>query len=115
MISRQIESMKRKIAQIEKKLEEMPAQQPASEIRGESGLYRYIGQAIAARRKAIGMRQHELADAIGKSRSAVGNIETGVERTTMINLYQIASVLNVAAKDLLPESIDLSEETYFRE
>lgn len=54
-----------------------------------------VGEVIRALRKSHGMEQAELAEAIGKSRAAIGNYETGFREPDFETLEAIADVFNI--------------------
>ncbi len=56
---------------------------------------RRIGRAIAARRRERGMRQRDLAVAVGTSAGYLGHIECGVHRPSARLLRAILIVLGV--------------------
>ncbi|WP_316892158.1 helix-turn-helix domain-containing protein [Ralstonia mannitolilytica] len=60
-----------------------------------------IGKTVRAMRKAKGLSQEELALATEMDRSYIGGIERGEHNLTVLNLVRIASVLDVAAGQLL--------------
>ena len=62
---------------------------------------RKVGDAIRARRKAVGSSQEALADASGIDRSHMGKIERGERNVTLLNLLKIAGALGVNLSDLL--------------
>ena len=62
-----------------------------------------IGNRIRAQRKKIGMNQEKLALAAEIDRSYMGRIERGEVNLTVDKLYQIAQVLQISPKDLLPD------------
>jgi len=61
-----------------------------------------IGQLIRARRTQQKITQESLALQCGIDRSYMGRIERGEVNLTVEKLYEIASVLQVNASDLLP-------------
>lgn len=67
--------------------------------------YQVIGERIALRRKAIKIRQEDLAKLIGLSRGAISNIEGGRQCPPIHTLYKIAEALNTDMHELLPKSI----------
>ena len=60
-----------------------------------------IGERITKARKALGMTQEQLADAIPMDRSGLSFIETGRNACNVVTLMKIAAVLGVDAKQLL--------------
>ncbi|WP_288389836.1 helix-turn-helix transcriptional regulator [uncultured Acinetobacter sp.] len=61
-----------------------------------------IGQLIRKKRKQQSITQESLALQCGIDRSYMGRIERGEVNLTVEKLYEIASVLGVSAKELLP-------------
>ncbi|HAV4865774.1 MULTISPECIES: helix-turn-helix domain-containing protein [Acinetobacter calcoaceticus/baumannii complex] len=61
-----------------------------------------IGQLIRNKRIQKKITQEALALQCGIDRSYMGRIERGEVNLTVEKLYEIASVLNVDAKELLP-------------
>jgi transcriptional regulator with XRE-family HTH domain len=76
-----------------------------------SKYYQVIGERIALRRKAIKMRQEDLAKLIGLSRVSISNIETGRQCPPIHTLYKISEVLKTDIHDILPRDIrEIDEE-----
>jgi transcriptional regulator with XRE-family HTH domain len=63
-----------------------------------------VGQRIRAYRTAAGQLQHELAAAVGLSRSSIANLEAGRQDITVTTLLGIAHYLGVTPADLLSTS-----------
>lgn len=61
-----------------------------------------IGQLIRKQRTQKSITQESLALQCGIDRSYMGRIERGEVNLTVEKLYEIASVLGVSAKELLP-------------
>ena len=66
-------------------------------------LYRRLGSTIKARRRILGLTQHQLAKQLGISRASLANMETGRQRVLVHQLYELAGQLNVSVQELLPE------------
>jgi transcriptional regulator with XRE-family HTH domain len=66
-------------------------------------LYKAIGDQIQAARARSRMTQTELAQRVGRTRSSIANIEAGRQRAMIHTLLQIADVLGVALRELVPE------------
>lgn len=60
-----------------------------------------LGEAIRARRKAVGLSQEALADAAQMDRGHMGKIERGERNLTLLNLLKIARALGCPAATLL--------------
>ncbi|GAA5587978.1 hypothetical protein Acal01_03164 [Acinetobacter calcoaceticus] len=67
-----------------------------------SELSNVIGQLIRNRRTQISITQEALALQCGIDRSYMGRIERGEVNLTVEKLYEIASALEINAKELLP-------------
>ena len=68
-----------------------------------------IARAFADARRRAGMRQADLADAIGKHQSYVSDIERGQRRIDVLELFVIARALTISPVDfyaLLVKDID---------
>lgn len=60
-----------------------------------------IAENIRALRAQRGMSQAELAERIGRKRSAVGNYESGVREPDLDTLRALAEALNVSVSELI--------------
>lgn len=67
-----------------------------------SELSNVIGQLIRKKRKEKKITQEALALQCGIDRSYIGRIERGEVNITVEKLYEIAVVLEINAKELLP-------------
>lgn len=65
---------------------------------------RTLGERIRAAREEAGVKQDQLAGAVGLSRTSITNIERGRQGVQAYLLVRIAEVLGQAAADLLPGS-----------
>lgn len=65
---------------------------------------RTLGERIRAARDRAGVKQDQLADAVGLSRTSITNIERGRQGVQAYLLVRIAEVLGHTAADLLPGS-----------
>lgn len=72
--------------------------------RREQWVYEEIGKRILElrRQRPRKLSQQALADAVGISRASVVNVERGRHRVQIHVLYEIARVLGVEPRDLLP-------------
>lgn len=66
-------------------------------------VYSSIGARIRTTRQQRGLTQQALADAVELTRTSINNIEFGRQRLSIQMLYDIAEVLHVAPKSLLPD------------
>lgn len=69
-------------------------------------LYFVLGKRIKAAREKANLRQVDLAEKIGLTRTSIVNIEQGKQRIQLIEIYQVALVLGVEIADLLPKCTD---------
>lgn len=58
-------------------------------------------QALAAARQKSGLTQQELAARLGRSQSFVAKIELGERRVEVVELVEIARILDVPTADLI--------------
>ena len=63
-----------------------------------------VGEIIRIHRERCNMTQDQLADAIGKSRPTLVNIERGAQNIHINILYTIAEALSVPISALLPST-----------
>lgn len=63
-----------------------------------------VGQLIREKRKEKQISQEKLALLCNIDRSYLGRIERGEVNITILKLYEIAEVLKVNAKELLPDN-----------
>jgi len=68
------------------------------------GQLKALGEAVRARRLALGLSQEALADAAGLDRSHMGKIERGERNVTLLNVLRIAAALNASAANVLREA-----------
>ncbi|GJL85791.1 MAG: hypothetical protein DHS20C02_15660 [Micavibrio sp.] len=68
-------------------------------------LYEKCGGLIKKYRNRLNkMKQQELADKVGLSRTSVANIEAGKQSVSLHQLYSFAEHLQVDVQELLPDS-----------
>ena len=67
--------------------------------------YKKLGKRIQSARKEAGLSQEQLAEAIGKSPSAISTIETGKRGASLETLIRIANALQVSADYLLADQL----------
>lgn len=67
--------------------------------------YEELGKAIRTRRESVGLKQAELGDRLGLSRTSITNIESGRQRLLADQLCRIADVLDCDVADLLEPAL----------
>jgi transcriptional regulator with XRE-family HTH domain len=72
--------------------------------------YERLGARIKARREEIHLRQAELAEGIGLSRTSVTNIERGRQRLFLDQFAEICHVLKVAPSEMIPDPVSQDTE-----
>jgi transcriptional regulator with XRE-family HTH domain len=68
-----------------------------------SSYYVALGARIKARREEVHIRQAELADSIGLSRTSVTNIERGRQRIFLDQFDDICRALNVSPAEIIKD------------
>lgn len=63
---------------------------------------RLFGHRVKTRRRELHLTQSQLASKIGMSRSALANVETGKQRTSILHLAELVRALKTSPGDLLP-------------
>jgi ribosome-binding protein aMBF1 (putative translation factor) len=63
-----------------------------------------LGAAIRRHRKALGLSQEELAQAVGMDRSYMGQIERGENSVAILPLVAIASALGIDVATLMADA-----------
>ncbi|MEH0631744.1 helix-turn-helix transcriptional regulator [Streptomyces stelliscabiei] len=71
-----------------------------------TNLYRAIGAGVAEARKQRGIRQADLATAVGLTRASVANIESGAQRIQVHTLIATAQALNLDPADLISHALE---------
>lgn len=66
--------------------------------------YEELGKAIRKRREGCGLKQAELGNRLGLSRTSVTNIESGRQRLLADQLCRVATILECEVADLLPSA-----------
>jgi len=69
----------------------------------EEGIYKPLGEAVARRRRTLGLTQAELASRVGLSRASIANIEVGRQKMLVHQLFAVADALELdSVEHLLP-------------
>jgi transcriptional regulator with XRE-family HTH domain len=61
-----------------------------------------FGNLLASLRKEAGLTQHELAEKVGISRSAIANIESGKQGVVLTTIFSLATALKKTPIELIP-------------
>lgn len=72
-------------------------------------IYKQIGEVIRAKRKTLGMTQHDLAKKLGISRGSLANVETGRQNMLVHQLYAYADALQLRPTDLVPDRASVAD------
>ena len=73
------------------------------EVKAMKDYYSFVGKNIQEARKAAGMTQEALAEALDVSLSVISRVETGRTMVSVKRLMEIAQILNVFAGDFFIE------------
>jgi len=60
-----------------------------------------VGNAVRAKREALGISQEQLADLASLHRTYIGQVERGETNISLANLVRIADALSVRVRDLV--------------
>lgn len=71
-----------------------------------TNLYRALGAHIAEARQQRGVRQSDLATAVGLTRASIANIENGAQRIQMHTLIAAAQALNLDPAVLISQAVE---------
>lgn len=71
-----------------------------------TNLYRALGAHIAEARQQRGVRQSDLATAVGLTRASIANIENGAQRIQMHTLIAAAQALNLDPAALISQAVE---------
>jgi transcriptional regulator with XRE-family HTH domain len=80
----------------------MARQRDASSLEMSRIVQREFGTRLSAARKAKGMMQKTLAHSMGLTRTSVSNIERGIRRVSLDQVFQAAHILGIETNILLP-------------
>lgn len=69
-------------------------------------LYFVLGKRIKAAREKANLRQVDLAEKVGLTRTSIVNIEQGKQRIQLVEIYRVAMALEIELSDLLPKATD---------
>lgn len=72
---------------------------------GKADFDRALGERIRAARERAGVKQDQLAQAVGLSRTSITNIERGRQGVQAYLLVRVADVLRGTPADLLPRPV----------
>lgn len=72
-------------------------------MRAIDDFYAALGAAIRARREALELTQTALSEKVGLSRTSITNIERGRQRLLADQLQAVATSLDIATDELLPQ------------
>ncbi len=68
-------------------------------------LYRRLGQAVAKRRRELGLTQSDIAEKLGLSRASLANLENGRQRIMVHQLFALVNALKLKSiLDLVPKT-----------
>jgi len=71
-------------------------------MESEDEIYLAVGRMVRKGRESAGLRQDELAERVGLTRTSITNIEKGKQRIQIHTLYAIARALSLSPYALLP-------------
>lgn len=74
----------------------------------KAAIYERIGQSVRRARLARGLKQSELAELVGMSRTTITNVELGRQSLLVDQLLRLADVLVVEPATLLPQKASVS-------
>jgi transcriptional regulator with XRE-family HTH domain len=72
--------------------------------------YETLGARLRARREEIHLRQAELAESVGLSRTSITNIELGRQRLFLDQFAEICRNLKVVPSEMIPQHQDQNEK-----
>lgn len=72
-------------------------------------LYRAVGAQLAATRQERGIRQVDLAAAVGLTRASIANIENGAQRIQLHTVIAAAQALGIDPADLITKALEGGE------
>jgi transcriptional regulator with XRE-family HTH domain len=67
----------------------------------DNGLLKSFGEAVRARRQALGLSQEALADVSGLHRTYIGGIERGERNVSLLNIARLAEALDTTPGRLI--------------
>jgi len=70
-----------------------------------SAFYETLGARLKARREEIHLRQAELAESVGLSRTSITNIERGRQRLFLDQFAEICRNLKVVPAEMIPQPL----------
>ena len=66
-------------------------------------VYRQFGKLVREHRQRLGLRQDQVGEAVGLSRTSITNIEQGRQKVLLHQVFLLAESLQVNPEALLPE------------
>ena len=69
----------------------------------KESLYHSIGEQLKARRHKLALKQDNLAEKVGLTRSSIAQIEAGKQAPSIYLLYQLCNILKVDVFSILPK------------
>jgi transcriptional regulator with XRE-family HTH domain len=73
-----------------------------------------FGSSLKQARRRTGWKQDAFAEAFGVSRTTASNIERGLQRVFLDQVYRAAAILSVPVADLLPDPREISQDVVVR-
>lgn len=69
-----------------------------------------FGEAVARRRKAVGLTQDRLAEIVGCDRKSINRLENGSNAVTLDRLWPVADALNISIGWLEEEAREIAKQ-----
>lgn len=79
---------------------------------GHLDIRKIFGRNVRKRRAALGLSQEELAERAELHRTYIGDIERGLRNVSLINIWRIASALELQVHELL--QVESDKEKLFK-
>ncbi|MFO0806445.1 MAG: helix-turn-helix transcriptional regulator [Gemmataceae bacterium] len=68
--------------------------------RGSADIFERFGDALRARREALGLTQEALAEAAGIHRTYLSDVERGTRNVSLLNIERLADALSISIAKL---------------